>query len=1315
MSMKSSVSRDGHMPSSGDIIRCGVFKKMKTSRKKYFVLRAETPDALARLEYYDSEKKFRAGLPPKRIIALKTCFNINTKTDSKHKHVIALYTKLDCFCIVFDGEDDLKVWLKDFLTLQHGEELPEGEIPKPKFEYVWHVSLCERGLGQGRTGIYRLCLTDKTVTLVKVDQPIPTVIELSLSNVRSCGHLQNFFFLEVGRMSEIGAGEIWFEADDSNIALNIQSTITHRFKKARQQLATSEAASAATGGTAAESPTELHPKGRNRSASATEPSKTTSKKFNPIFSSKYASSQGGGMGWSTGGNHQRTQSLPFATPIISAPNCAPDNTISLTNHQPICKKAQAIIGGGKCARERCDSMPSRPRTTSEGNHALPPWGKSHLLPYRAHLRDPSHSPPTGSPISPPSDSTGSSYSLPDEHDGHDMEHQRMYSTLPPEEVIAEEEYPESPRANTSGDGYVLMSLQDPYQNDYTYMGGPQGASNSASTSSITSGTPSTEMKCSEYPLEKVFSYVSANDDDTRPGRAYSLGSKPPENQLANNLEKTRTRAFSVGSKKKTFNRVLQPHHHVPGIKSNSAPILGPNSRVGSSHGSINTNPMDDLMEMDFSDQKTKSSYKFLSGNKSSSHCNHKNNSCNGTKGRLMEFIESLGAVIGVDSKKSAGHDGYINMKGGSKGASNSSDAAPYVDMSQGQRLSSVDPNFQSPYAQSNAGPNTNSIFSRIPNPFNPDSRSDYVDMFDSSPSRGTLKPMTLEELSRHVRRQQMEQAHDYIDMNQRQRMNSNSSTYSRAATSPGALSGDHNSDMHHLPGRGSRSDRTDSFGSQLSTSPQSDHIPHSLDELARMSQNSAQDMDGYVPMSPVDLNNPPFHHNRQNSADRTDGDYLNMSKGSVALNAAKDNVRSKPIPIQTAAGNTSVGNSSPLSISSLLGRKASPTGGSPKLHLPLSPYSSLPRQRSPRKSSLQTNSSKDSSVSSSVTTTPSSSSIMFPMSLNSPSSPTVGPTSTAGTPTASAMKVPASILNVPYKPTGHRKKSTIDGYTMMDFEPKKSPVEAVKVDESAYMNYCPPTARVPRQLDVVDTDYADYAIMKPSYFSSFKTLPRKSGAAPPPLVSPLVSAGPNDRHSMCFMPIQESNERINSSTPECNATQGEKLDRNQPESNPSEGYDRLKSPSPSPKSLHPNSSNSETIKTQVQRPASTTGSEKPPSRPPSECSEGLTSRLGSNSSVYSSSSSASTVVGVVTNQLESEQAPQHVVRLHYASLELSCDPLEGRRSPKATSETNLNDGDHTTFVYADIDFVKSEELSRNGAPTAPNVSSSSSNNSASIN
>lgn len=93
----------------------------------------------------------------------------------------------------------------------------------------------------------------------------------------------------------------------------------------------------------------------------------------------------------------------------------------------------------------------------------------------------------------------------------------------------------------------------------------------------------------------------------------------------------------------------------------------------------------------------------------------------------MITIEVSGAVIGVESKKSAGHDGYMNVRGSKRAPS---DAAPYVDMTQGQRLPTLDPNFQSPYAHSNTGINTNSIFSRIPNPLNPDSRGDYMDMFE---------------------------------------------------------------------------------------------------------------------------------------------------------------------------------------------------------------------------------------------------------------------------------------------------------------------------------------------------------------------------------------------------------------------------------------------------------------------------------------------------------------------------------------------------------------------------------------------------------
>ncbi|CAG9815939.1 unnamed protein product [Phaedon cochleariae] len=52
-----------------------------------------------------------------------------------------------------------------------------------------------QGLGTGRTGNYRLCLTDKTLSLIKKDDT-NCVIHLQLTNIRSCGSLKNYFFLE---------------------------------------------------------------------------------------------------------------------------------------------------------------------------------------------------------------------------------------------------------------------------------------------------------------------------------------------------------------------------------------------------------------------------------------------------------------------------------------------------------------------------------------------------------------------------------------------------------------------------------------------------------------------------------------------------------------------------------------------------------------------------------------------------------------------------------------------------------------------------------------------------------------------------------------------------------------------------------------------------------------------------------------------------------------------------------------------------------------------------------------------------------------
>lgn len=108
------------------------FKKFKTMKKKYFVLYRDSREGVARLEYYDSEKKFKArASQPKRKIFLKGA-NIARRLDTKYKYVIAFENKDDTFMIVLDSETDLNTWLRACIAVQRGEEITE-EPAKPTF------------------------------------------------------------------------------------------------------------------------------------------------------------------------------------------------------------------------------------------------------------------------------------------------------------------------------------------------------------------------------------------------------------------------------------------------------------------------------------------------------------------------------------------------------------------------------------------------------------------------------------------------------------------------------------------------------------------------------------------------------------------------------------------------------------------------------------------------------------------------------------------------------------------------------------------------------------------------------------------------------------------------------------------------------------------------------------------------------------------------------------------------------------------------------------------------------------------------------
>ncbi|CAH0564294.1 unnamed protein product [Brassicogethes aeneus] len=860
----------------GQIVRSGYLKKIKTMKKKWFVLRAESADSSARLEYYDSEKKFNCGVAPKRTIPLKTCFNINKRKDIKHKHVIALYTKDDCFCVQLDSEEEQDSWLKALLSLQHGEDACDGETPKPAYEHVWHIQIMNRGVGTTQIiGQYSLCLTDKTMKLIKKDSN--DVIDLALKSIRTCGYLKEYVLLEIGRSSDIGPGELWMDTGDENIAQNIHSTVYHAMTT--------------------NSSNELGPKSRNRSCSATESSKPNS-------------------------THRKHPGMP---------------------------KTYLLQQGASSGRERCDSMPTRPRTTSEGNHPVPLWSAaSKLLPsYRTHYnRDISHSPPTGSPLSPPSvgcstESSGSSYSLVDDPDVIQEVDMISHFTHPltPDEAIAEEDSPDSsyvPMAPPTDEGYVAMS--------------PGGRHARKSPTQSVSSVASSDIRFGEYMLDKVTSYFPPPEDaDPRPTRAYSVGSRPGPKKYTELAENSRVRAFSVGSKtKKGPSRVLATHHQYPGVKSSSAPILSFN-RVHSSHSSIG--PMDDLMEMDFSHSSSTS----------------KNNS-----------------------------NDYMDMKSGGVTPSG------YVEMKLGQSVETAP-------TQTTTTQNTRN------------NDASFVDLSRLS---------------------------DYVDMQAKK----DAANVKNSYTEP------FNPNNYGVR----RVDRQGSFGSQISTSPCNKYQSISPKYYEGWS-NSPTTPEGYVEMTPGKTNN---KHQRQSSLDSSQikpqdtSDYTNMSLGhnnnnNNNTNMKRTNGKTQPITIQGS-------NKCVLSPGSA-GRKYS-SGTPPSLHLPLgSQHSSLPRPRS-RKNSRRD--SKDSSGSN--VTTPSSSSTIFSLSLNSPCSPV---TTTAASVTSHAIKVPTSVLNTKYRGSG----KSYDDYAVMDYD-KSAGGNVKKKDDSEYVNYNPAPQKT---VEKIDNHLGDYAIMKP--------------------------------------------------------------------------------------------------------------------------------------------------------------------------------------------------------------------------------------------
>ncbi len=292
--------------------KCGYLRKQKHGHKRFFVLREPSEGSRARLEYYESEKKWKNKSAAKRVIPLNSCLNINKRADAKHKHLIALYTKDEYFAVAAENEEEQEDWYTVLTDLMNEGKVSDGSANNSAsslvgfdeasygvitpvsatYKEVWQVNLKSKGLGQSRnlTGVYRLCLSSRTISFVKLNTEAASV-NLHLMNIRRCGHSDSFFFIEVGRSASIGPGELWMQADDSVVAQNIHETILEAMKAMKEM-------------------SEFRPRSKSQSSGSNPISVPTRRHFNNLPPSQTGLQR-----------RSRTDSMAATSPVTKLTSC----------------------------------------------------------------------------------------------------------------------------------------------------------------------------------------------------------------------------------------------------------------------------------------------------------------------------------------------------------------------------------------------------------------------------------------------------------------------------------------------------------------------------------------------------------------------------------------------------------------------------------------------------------------------------------------------------------------------------------------------------------------------------------------------------------------------------------------------------------------------------------------------------------------------------------------------------------------------------------------------------------------------------------
>lgn len=102
-------------PDTSLVIKEGYITKLRSKKRRYFVLYTENEHEFARLDYYENDKRFKTTPAAyKRSILLKDCFAVIKKHDPRFKKseifVFAIYTRDDCFSLMFENQEEMNGW-----------------------------------------------------------------------------------------------------------------------------------------------------------------------------------------------------------------------------------------------------------------------------------------------------------------------------------------------------------------------------------------------------------------------------------------------------------------------------------------------------------------------------------------------------------------------------------------------------------------------------------------------------------------------------------------------------------------------------------------------------------------------------------------------------------------------------------------------------------------------------------------------------------------------------------------------------------------------------------------------------------------------------------------------------------------------------------------------------------------------------------------------------------------------------------------------------------------------------------------------------